>query len=179
MRNAVLALVALLVTTSAATAEPLSPDAVKQLVTTLTEPVRDTDPPPPAAKAAVVAGLATPFWYDGLEYGALDEAAARRCKKAWKRAGTIKAAARVPAFVDCLQVALFSGSLDGDAEWHPVDVKKLPRVFKKHRKKLAKLAKDHTLVASHFIPAGPAEYWALWIVTPDRKLAGMLVVNDD
>jgi hypothetical protein len=77
---------------------------------------------------------------------------------------------------------MFSGALDGDAEWQPVDLKKLPRPFKKHKAKLTKLAKDHTLVISHFIPAGPAEYWDLWIVKTDasgaQKLDGILVVNE-
>lgn len=159
-------------------------DAAKRFVLTLTEPVREIDPPTPEQRTAVLAGLTTPFWYDGLEYGTLDAAAAKRCKKTIKRAGTIKAAAKLPGLVDCLPIAMFSGALDGDADWTAVDVKKLPRVFKKHRSKLARLAKDPTLtlVISHFIPAGPAEYWDLWIIKQDaggtQKLAGMLVVNE-
>lgn len=183
MRNALLVVAVLVVAPGIAAAEPVATEIVKQSVLTLTEPVRDIDPPTPEQKASVVAGLALPFWYDGLEYGSMDEAAAKRCKKTFKRAGTIKDAAKLPAFVDCLQVAMFSGALDGDAEWSAVDVKKLPRPFKKHRSKLTKLAKDHTLVISHFVPAGPAEYWDLWIMKHEPsgalRLAGMLVVNDD
>lgn len=186
MRNALVVIAVLVVAPSIALAEPVATEIVKQSVLTLTEPVRDLDPPTPEEKASLVAGLAIPFWYDGLEYGALDdaaEAAAKRCKKTFKRAGTIKDAAKLPAFVDCLQYARFSGALDGDAEWLSVDVKKLPRPLKKHKSKLTKLAKDHTLVISHFVPAGPAEYWDLWIMKHEPsgalRLAGMLVVNDD
>jgi len=184
MRHALCALAGLLLASGVATADPLPKEVVAQSVTALTAPVRDIDPPTPGQKESVVRGLATPFWYDGLAYGSMDdEAGAKRCKKTFKRTGTIKDVAKLPAFVDCLPFAMFSGALDGDAEWIVVDVKKLPRVFKKHKSKLTKLAKDHTLVISHFIPAGPAEYWDLWIVKQEPggaiKLAGMLVVNDE
>jgi hypothetical protein len=174
---------ALAATATLAHAEPVSTEIVKQSVTALTEPIRDIDPPTPEERASVVAGLATPFHYDGLTYGTLDPAAAKRCKKTFKRSGTITSPAKLPAFVDCLQIAMFSGALDPDADWTPVDLAKLPRVYKKHRSKLTKLAKSdaHTLVMSHFIPAGPAEHYDLWIVKHEPsgalKLAGLLVVN--
>jgi hypothetical protein len=180
------ALAALAATAPPARAEPISTEIVKQFVTTATEPVRDVSPPTPEQRASLVASLATPFWYDGLEYAALDDSArraAKRCKKTFKRSGTITNPAKLPAFVDCLQLAMFSGALDGDATWTAVDLAKLPRVFKKHRAKLTKLRKNdaHTLVISHFIPAGPAEYYDLWIVKHEPsgalQLSGMLVVN--
>jgi hypothetical protein len=188
MRNArVIVVVAVLLgAPGVAAAEPVSTEIVKQSVLMLTKSLRDLDPPTAEEKAAIVAGLAMPFWYDGMAYAAVDDAsdaAVKRCKKTFKRAGTVKDAAKLTAFVDCLPFAMFSGALDGDAEWIAVDVKKLPRPFKKHKAKLAKLARDHTLVISHFVPAGPAEYWDLWILKHEPsgalRLAGMLVVNDD
>jgi hypothetical protein len=172
-------------TATLAHAEPISTEIVKQSVTALTEPIRDIDPPTPEERASVVAGLATPFHYDGLTYGTLDPKAAKRCKKTFKRSGTITSPAKLPAFVDCLQIAMFSGALDTDADWSPVDLARLPRVYKKHRSKLTRLARNdaHTLVISHFIPAGPAEYYDLWIVKHEPsgalKLAGLLVVTLD
>jgi hypothetical protein len=160
-------------------------DTAKSFVLQLTGPVLDVNPPTSSQEAEVLAGLSTPFWYDGFSFASADDpAAAKRCKKTFSRAGTVKDTAKLATFTSCLTYAMFSGALDGDAEWLPVDLKKLPRPFKKHKAKLTKLAKDPTvtLVISHFIPAGPAEYWDLWIVKTDasgaQKLAGILVVNE-
>ncbi len=186
MNHAGAVIVALLMSVAAsrtAAAQQLTVDEVKGFVLAVTEPVRGMDPPSAEQRTAVVAQLATPFWYDGLRYAALDAAAMKACRRRFKAAGTVKPAARLPGFVDCLQIALFSGALDGDAEWTAVDVKQLPRPFKKHRTKLATLAKDHSLVISHFVPAGPAEHWDLWAVKRDAagkpRLAALLVVNLD
>jgi hypothetical protein len=160
-------------------------DTARSFVLALTAPVLDVNAPTATQEAEILAGLATPFWYDGFAFASVDDAAAaKQCKKTFKRAGTVKDARKLATFTHCLTYAMFSGALDGDAEWLPVDLKKLPRPFKKHKAKLAKLAKDptRTLVISHFIPAGPAEYWDLWIVKTDasgaQKLEGLLVVDE-
>ncbi len=175
--------------TARADAPPRLPDKVaevKTFVLSLTEPVNGMAIPTPDQKAAIAAKMNAPFWYDGLTFSGMDdqgEKLAKACKKTWKKTGTIRAAGKLPDFVGCLAVAQFSGALDGDAEWSLVDLKKLPRPFKKHKAKLTKLAKDHVLVISHFIPAGPAEYYDLWVVKRAADgtlhLAGLLAVNLD
>src|SRR5690348_2579603 len=127
MTRVVLAISLLAATAATAHAQSADIDAAKRFVLTLTEPARDVDAPSPTEKSDILAGLATPFWYDGFSFASVDdEAAAKRCKKTFKRTGTLKDAAKLTAFVDCLTYAMFAGALDGDAEWAAVDLKKLP-----------------------------------------------------
>lgn len=90
--------------------------------------------------------LAAPFWYDAV---AVDDA----CAKGWKKRGTVDAA-HLAALLPCLATAApYDPAYDGG--WELLDVKHLPKPFRKHKTKLRKLAKDHTLAVWGWASAGP------------------------
>jgi hypothetical protein len=66
-----------------------------------------------------------------------------------------------PRYLDCLNTPGWSAAIDAEA-FTELDLAKLPAGFTKHKARLAALAKDHRLVMSHFLPAGPAEYWTIY-----------------
>lgn len=145
-------------------------------------PFLENDPPDVKAATAV---LATPFWYDGIVYEftlGRGKELKKRCSKS--KAGTIKTADALARFVDCAQNAEWAHSIDGpDGEFHAVDPKKIPRVFRKHKSHLQALAKDHALVYSHFCPAAPGDFWTLYAATKDSTGAvhidTLLVFNEE
>ncbi|MFN0247509.1 MAG: hypothetical protein ACKV2T_11535 [Kofleriaceae bacterium] len=144
-----------------AAADAPSIDAVKAAATDFYSKVFDADGKP--LDKAQLAKFGAPFWYDGNAYFDTNESAAKACKKSFGAKGTVKDAAKIEAYVNCFRFAMFGGALDGDAEWSEANLKKLPKVFKKHAAKLKKVAKDRRIAISHFMPAGPAEYWALYV----------------
>ena len=165
---------------TAARADKPSLDEVKQAANAFRESVADTADAEKAAKPAEALALTIDaFWYDGFDYYGSDQTA-KACKKKFGAKGKTTAENR-GEFLDCAARGMWSAALDGDAEWKALDVKKLPAVFKKHKSKLAKLSKDHALVMSHFVPAGPAEHWNLYAATRAAdgkvKLAALLTVN--
>ena len=122
--------------------------------------------------------VTAPFFYDGLEFYGDDEKAAKACKKKLGKTGTVKTVDA--AVLDCLKLSGWTAVIDADA-FTEVDLKKLPKAFKKHKSKLTALAKDHALVMSHWVPAGPEEHWGIFAVKKDGgaiKLSAMLVHSD-
>ena len=145
-------------------------------------PFLENDPPDVKAATAV---LATPFWFDGFAYDftlGRGKELKKHCSKA--KTGTLKTAGALARFADCAQNAQWSYSIDGpDGEFHAVDPKKIPRVFRKHKTHLQTLAKDHALVYSHFCPAAPGDFWTLYAATKDSsgvvRIDTMLVYNEE
>jgi hypothetical protein len=117
--------------------------------------------------------VATPFTYEGFAYSNVDDKLQKSCKKKGGAKGTVKAA-ELDAFFNCMSMAIIAAALDGDADWHEVDLAKLPAPVKKLKTQLAKLAGDHVLVISHFQSAGPAEDWNVYAV---KQVGGKLVVS--
>lgn len=121
------------------------------------------------------AGLGAPLWLDRLTF---DEP--RQCRR---RSGTLATPAAVDAYVDCLIASDWSYSIDGDGDFVPVDPARPPRVFRKHKRKLRALAKDHALFMTHFCPAGPGDFWTLYVASRGADGAvhvdGLAVHNDD
>lgn len=141
--------------------------------------LRDAEPPDLNAGQAL---LATPLWFDGFQYWSLDVREAKTCKRRWKTSGKISTAKDLASFMRCAANASWRDSIDGPGEFHPV-ARKVPSVFRKHRTRLAKLAKDHVLMFSHFCPAAPGDFWTLYAVTKsqdgDVRIDALLVEDGD
>ncbi len=127
-----------------------------------------------ASDRAAALELTTPtFWYDGFAFMDMaGDSSGTACQKSWGNAGVVEGDKRA-AFLDCAAIGSWTQALDGSTRWRAVTPKKLPSVFKSHSKELAKLARDHTLVLAHFVPAGPAESWNLYAV---KKQGGKVIV---
>ncbi len=150
--------------------------AVRKLQGALIANGDDAKAPHPDVAAEI---LAAPFSYAGFEYSSIDRTAMKACKRRWGAAGKVTAAA-VPAFIDCMAIALWAGALDGEADWSEAKPGQLPKQLKKYKSKLAKLAKDHAVVISHFKPAGPVEEWNIYAATKDATgihLDTLIAVN--
>lgn len=130
--------------------------------------------------------LARSFWYEGLAYEPPftistepepTERLARSCRKKYGARGVVRRGRM--RFLACLAISSFENAVGDDPrEWSEARLGKLPPPFRSYRAKLAKLAKDHWLVVSHFRDAEKhVDLWNLYLVerTPDRLIAGVLV----
>jgi hypothetical protein len=152
---------------------------VRALRTAVENP--DSEPEPPDAKATLDL-LALPLWFDGLGYADNDTKTLQACRKAWGAKGTVQETERLTQFINCAAIATWTESIDGDGEFKPINLARLPSVFKKHKTKLAKLAKDHALLFTHFCPAAPGDFWTLYGATKrdgQVRIDTLLVANED
>ena len=130
--------------------------------------------------------MARSFWYEGLSYEqpytifAEPEPMAklaRRCKKKYGAHGVVRRG--MQGFLACLAISSYEhANGDNSREWSEAALGKLPPPFRSYRAKLARLAKDHWLVVSHFRDTEEhREVWNLYVVerNPDLLIAGVLV----
>ena len=167
-------LLLLLLLAATAYADKPSVNETETVIRALLDAQRDDKHDPTAAKSPYTM-IVAPFFYDGLSYYGDDEKLVKACKKKFGKTGTAKTV--TPELLRCLDTSGWSEVIDADA-FTAVDLKKLAKPFRKHKAKLTALAKDHALVMSHWVPAGPEEHWGIFVVKKDGgtiKLSGMLV----
>jgi hypothetical protein len=128
-----------------------------------------------------------PFAYGGFKWQWMsidmvvvddeNNARASKCQKDFGAAGTVTAA-RLRAFVSCLQYGAIGGTLSPHTEWSIVTIDKLHDRFASQRKAIAAAAKGRLLVSGHRDAGGGLDYRTLFILDGDAdkpKLAGMFV----
>jgi hypothetical protein len=142
----------------------------------------------PSSFEDVAQAIAGSFWYEGLAYDPRYEMAghpertaklARTCKASYGARGVIRRRDS-QRFLACLAISSFEeANGDNGRDWSEAALGKLPPPLRRHRAKLAKLAKTHWLVVSHFHDAEKhLEYWNLYVVErrdEDARIAGVLV----
>ena len=115
--------------------------------------------------------LAMPFWYAGYKYIDGYPEADASCRRTWGAEGTAKDAAKTADLASCIARGAYDhigpaqsvhGQPGAKIDWVVADLDKLPGPFRRHRTRLAALAKDHRIVISHYgTEAG--ESWDLYV----------------